>query len=134
MQCRLRAHHRAPCRAAVGQGGHACELQECPHCSKQLVPGLPHVGCALGLAAPKQAAKRRRLLKTRQDDEQQVAASHCLNKLNKLNYGSMPHVQRRQPRMCAVLKYMHRPQRSLLNLASLVHETCVPPCSCPAWL
>lgn len=58
---RLRAHHRAPVRAAVGQGGHACELENCPHCSKRLVPGLPHVGCARGLAAPKQAAKRKRV-------------------------------------------------------------------------
>ncbi len=66
---RLRAHHRAPMRAVVGQGGHASELERCPHCRTVLPHGLPHVGCAHGLSAPRQAAKRRKALQNRHEEQ-----------------------------------------------------------------
>lgn len=61
---RLKVHYRAPpdIRGSGKERGHGTELQYCPRCGKELKAGKHHVGCFAGRSAPRQAAKRFRLV------------------------------------------------------------------------
>lgn len=61
---RLKVHYRAPpdVRGSGKERGHGCELQWCPKCGRELRAGRHHVGCFAGRSAPRQAAKRFRLV------------------------------------------------------------------------
>lgn len=63
---RLRKHHRAPDLPGMGQRGHDSELTHCPRCMEPLKPNTAHIGCSGGLAAPMQAAKRKRYSQARE--------------------------------------------------------------------
>ena len=62
---RLKVHYRAPpdVRGSGKERGHGCELQFCPKCGKELKAGKHHVGCFAGRSAPRQAAKRYRMVR-----------------------------------------------------------------------
>jgi hypothetical protein len=62
---RLKVHYRAPpdIRGSGKERGHGTELQYCPRCGKELKAGKHHVGCFAGRSAPRQAAKRFRLVR-----------------------------------------------------------------------
>lgn len=71
---KLRAHCRAPPRKSSRHGGHGCELSHCPRCGRELSPSQPHLGCLNGLAAPRQAVKRRRQ-QTKNQEERSLRRS-----------------------------------------------------------
>lgn len=57
-------HHRAEpnVRGSGRERGHGTELTYCPKCGEDITPGKHHIGCAAGKSAPRQSAKRRRVM------------------------------------------------------------------------